>query len=388
MKKTFILLLCLFLLSLSQLLAQTSHAQTNQITANQQEAININGWKVLVSTQSNGHEILLQNSDNIIRELSTGSSQVPGLWKFENPELFIIYDDQSFQNSEHQFIIRKNNDSLFEFQVASYFDNEEILYTYRIYQLNKEQNTLNINQLEKTQKITVNGRSYTPYQTNINHLNKDELLFNLDIQQLIEDKNKSQFSQKNPLQNQVPIFPDLRSPILIEAVNYLHEQEIISGYPDGMFKPDQHLNRAEALKIILLSTANNNSQIIEDLIIKNSPYPDIPLNKWFTKYIYYGKELGLINGYNNGNFHPTQNVNKAEFLKIAMLSQNNFQSITNFEDIMRQYADLDSSQWYMPFIAYAWQQNLLPKTSNFYPTAQITRGEAALIIYKTITISE
>ena len=35
------------------------------------------------------------------------------------------------------------------------------------------------------------------------------------------------------------------------AIEYLLQQEIISGYPDGSYRPDQLVNRAELVKIIV-----------------------------------------------------------------------------------------------------------------------------------------
>lgn len=36
-----------------------------------------------------------------------------------------------------------------------------------------------------------------------------------------------------------------------EAIGYLRERKILLGYADGTFRPDQRVNRAEALKIIV-----------------------------------------------------------------------------------------------------------------------------------------
>ncbi|MDF2379630.1 MAG: M4 family metallopeptidase [Candidatus Gracilibacteria bacterium] len=51
-------------------------------------------------------------------------------------------------------------------------------------------------------------------------------------------------------QTQAVQFSDVRSPALAEAVEYLSDMGIIQGYADGTFKPERTINRAEALKII------------------------------------------------------------------------------------------------------------------------------------------
>jgi len=177
-------------------------------------------------------------------------------------------------------------------------------------------------------------------------------------------------------------FPDVKSPILLEAVKYLNEQGIIKGYPDGTFKPDQVINRAEALKIIFESRG---IAVDEDT---NSGFPDVDSSLWFAKYVTSAKRLGLINGYADGTYKPTQFVNKAEFMKIAMLAQNYYQSPATSEPVLSQFEDLDSNAWYIPYLAFALNNEFVDRVSKFNPTTGMTRGEAALIIYRVAKYNE
>lgn len=46
------------------------------------------------------------------------------------------------------------------------------------------------------------------------------------------------------------------------------------------------------------------------------PFTDTPLEAWYTKYIAEAKNKGIIDGYKNGSFHPEKNINLAETLKM------------------------------------------------------------------------
>lgn len=49
-------------------------------------------------------------------------------------------------------------------------------------------------------------------------------------------------------------FPDVEEwTKYYDAITYLYENGIISGYEDCTFQPDREVNRVEALKILLLS---------------------------------------------------------------------------------------------------------------------------------------
>ncbi len=135
-----------------------------------------------------------------------------------------------------------------------------------------------------------------------------------------------------PLQSvQAVSFSDVRSPILSEAVNYLNEKGIIKGYPDGTFKPDQTINRAEALKIIFESLGESDVTLSSTTESSSSirVFPDVDPTQWFAKYVKAAKQKSLIKGYPDGSYKPTQFVNRAEFIKIAMLAQSHYQSIQN-----------------------------------------------------------
>jgi len=93
-------------------------------------------------------------------------------------------------------------------------------------------------------------------------------------------------------------FSDIRSPSLAEAVDYLNENGIIQGYPDGYFRPDRIINRAEALKIIFESRGMTPG---EDTA---SGFPDVEMKAWFAKYVTQAKKMNIIEGYNDGTYKP------------------------------------------------------------------------------------
>ncbi|MBD3360992.1 hypothetical protein GF366_04295 [Candidatus Peregrinibacteria bacterium] len=90
------------------------------------------------------------------------------------------------------------------------------------------------------------------------------------------------------------------------------EYEIVSGYGDGLFRPNQVITRAEALRILLESSGLT----IED---GETPYSDIEQYAWYKKYVAYATSIGLVEGYTDGTFRPYQPITRAEFSKLAVL---------------------------------------------------------------------
>ncbi len=76
----------------------------------------------------------------------------------------------------------------------------------------------------------------------------------------------------------------------------LVKKGIISGYSDNTFKPDNFVNRAEFVKMIVSAFELGGEGDIS--------YIDVPANHWALDYIQAGAASGIITGYEDGSFNP------------------------------------------------------------------------------------
>ncbi len=167
------------------------------------------------------------------------------------------------------------------------------------------------------------------------------------------------------------------------AIMDLKEKGTISGYPDGTFKPDQVVNRVEALKIILLGAA---------VVVPNNTgtggFSDTLPNEWYAKYLLKAKELGVVSGYPDGTFKPTQTVNLVENLKMLIETRNiNMSAVFVAEN---PFADAFKDQWYAKYVQYAKDHQWISGDSQnkIYPSQGMTRGKLAQLIYNSMQGSE
>lgn len=159
------------------------------------------------------------------------------------------------------------------------------------------------------------------------------------------------------------------------AINYLAQHNIISGYPDGTFKPDKPVSRVEFLKLALLS-----SDIELDV---NSPsnFKDIDENAWYSPYVRKAKKEGWIQGYSDGNFRPEQTVNKVEGLKMISAIQKWELSAS----YLQPFTDTPKTEWYTPYVAYAKTHNFLEETGIFFiPSAGLSRAKTSEILFRAM----
>jgi len=177
------------------------------------------------------------------------------------------------------------------------------------------------------------------------------------------------------------IFTDVDSTYkYAEAIAYLRDAGMITGYDDGSFKPEQEVNRAEILKMLFLGFGYEVPEVIDT---EEAFFKDVEAGSWYEKYVVYAATEGFINGYDDTTYKPEQSVNRVEFLKI----------ITRIYGInLSDYAvteictDTDATAWYAPYVQYSKDNNLIDIGADnmFYPANAMTRGEVAETIYRIV----
>jgi len=158
-----------------------------------------------------------------------------------------------------------------------------------------------------------------------------------------------------------------------EAIKSLYDAGVVNGYSDGSFKPNNTVNRAEALKMLMLAfnVSNGPTQPLS--------FWDTDSGAWYATTLGTAVERGIVRGYDDGSFKPGQTVNKAEYLK--MLYETN--DIEMSDPIVADpYSDVPKDAWFAPYAYLTNRRNILDAGRNLYPSNGMTRGEVAETIYR------
>lgn len=112
----------------------------------------------------------------------------------------------------------------------------------------------------------------------------------------------------------------------------------------------------------------------------NNIYNDVSSEHWAFKYINSLSKKGIINGFDGNMFMPEANVTRAEFVKILV------EAFSVAKSQNTPFTDVNSSDWFAPYIAGAYDIGLvIGDGQNFRPNEQITRQDAAVMIYRFAT---
>jgi hypothetical protein len=165
---------------------------------------------------------------------------------------------------------------------------------------------------------------------------------------------------------------------LCPAIQYVKDEGIFEGYPDGTFRPADVINRVESTKVIL--EGFNIPLLPDDGTDLN--FSDVIIGEWYMTYLRTAKQAGVVEGYSDGTFKPNQQVVRVELLKIFFeTSGEDLSGVIVGSD---PYPDTPMDQWYINYVQFS-KDNALVNADPlgfFNPAQGIKRGDVATLFYR------
>lgn len=110
-------------------------------------------------------------------------------------------------------------------------------------------------------------------------------------------------------------FKDIESADCKDAVTRLTALGIISGFPDGTFRPAEPVTRAQMAKIITTAVGVGEAA---NYAAGTTKYTDVPASHWASGYINIASDMGIIQGYGDGRFGPEDQVTYAQAITMIV----------------------------------------------------------------------
>ncbi len=158
-----------------------------------------------------------------------------------------------------------------------------------------------------------------------------------------------------------------------ESVYSMRENGIITGFEDNTFKPNQTINRAQALTII----ARTIPLLQKRELVKANPrenfFKDITPGAWYYDAVLIGIKESWVKGYPDGTMQPARTLSMAEWATMLarafdMQAQ---EDLNTFEDVQTDDWFYDASQ---AMLRYGLVRGAKIK---FNPHTEVTRAQAA-----------
>ena len=97
------------------------------------------------------------------------------------------------------------------------------------------------------------------------------------------------------------------------AVGKLNALSIMEGYPDGSFRPEGQITRAEFAKIAVLALGLNDAAEVSKA---NTVFTDVDAFHWAAGYINVAVDRGILKGYPDGTYKPSAPLSNAEAITV------------------------------------------------------------------------
>lgn len=166
-----------------------------------------------------------------------------------------------------------------------------------------------------------------------------------------------------------------------EQIGYVGTLGIIQGYPDGSFKPEGNITRAELSTLLIRTAASGDANVPAAIGLL---FPDVPLQHWAAKYINLAANRGIVKGYPDGKFKPAANITRAEGL--SMIAR--FGGVKEIAYAGNEFSDVKASHWASPVIAGAFREGMLLhfKSQPFEPNKKLDRAESVELLYRSAPV--
>ena len=161
-------------------------------------------------------------------------------------------------------------------------------------------------------------------------------------------------------------------------IEALYQAGLTSGYPDGTYRPENPVTRAE-MAVFLLGGMG----ITPPGINGSHPFTDVS-GHWAEKYIEELYDQGLTGGYPDGTFRPENRVTRAE---MAVFLLNGMGVSAPPMNGSHPFSDI-AGHWAETFIEELYDQGITGgyPDGTYRPQNQVTRAEMAVFLVNAFNL--
>ncbi|MGB3559117.1 MAG: WG repeat-containing protein [Geitlerinemataceae cyanobacterium] len=171
-----------------------------------------------------------------------------------------------------------------------------------------------------------------------------------------------------------------------DCIDRLRSDNLVSGYPDGSFRPDATVTRAE-FAILMLNVFSSAPRV------RTAPrFTDVPSHYWAARAIGDAAERSFFAGYPDGTFKPTQPIPRVQAI-VVISGAKKLPPPTYHDTLLDRYFEdaLQIPRYAERSLAAASQEGIVvnyPNVRKLQPNRNATRGEIAAMLCQARDLGE
>ncbi|MFM7449358.1 MAG: family 10 glycosylhydrolase [Leptolyngbyaceae cyanobacterium] len=175
-------------------------------------------------------------------------------------------------------------------------------------------------------------------------------------------------------------FPDIQTHWAQAFIDALAQRRIVSGFPDGTFRPEQAVTRAE---FAVMAQSSFPTLPFQRVYV---PFKDVPANHWAAKAIQWAYERGLLTGYPDQTFKPSAAIVRVQSW-VALVGGLGL-GTSGTVPLATLYQDANQiPTWATTAVAAATEAAIVvnqPNPRQLRPNQPTTRAEVSVILYQCL----
>lgn len=172
-------------------------------------------------------------------------------------------------------------------------------------------------------------------------------------------------------------FPDVAADFwAADSIAAAAARGLVSGYEDGMFRPDRAVTRAE---LVTMLWRLSGSPTADDTTF----FSDVPPGSWFFSAIAWAVQAGYVQGKSAELFDPDGAVTRQEVMTILFRHSGAGAAASDYDDLA--FSDREEiASWAKAAVSWAVSQGLMTGVADgvLAPNGQTTRAQMATILVR------
>lgn len=183
--------------------------------------------------------------------------------------------------------------------------------------------------------------------------------------------------------NSTATFSDVQTGTVVgDAVAKLVTYGILSGYPDGTFKPDGEITRAEFAAVIARFNKIDTS-LGSDAVTGFSDLDNDSSRAWARPYVKAAADAKIINGFEDGTFRAAEPVTYEQAVKMIICAIG-YAPIAESELNLLKKTQPATVTWSSGYISAANKNNITKNAISANVTEAATRGTVAVLVSNAV----
>jgi hypothetical protein len=149
------------------------------------------------------------------------------------------------------------------------------------------------------------------------------------------------------------------------ALDWAAEQKMVEGYPDGTFRADELLTRAQYVMMMWRLAQEPTATV-------PASFSDAAPTRWFAPGMDWAVERGYMVGYQDGTFHPDDSMTRAQAVMTFWRG--------------RQFDDVPVTEWYAAAVDWARYRGVVSgyQDHTYRPAQNVDRAETVRILFQAM----